>query len=299
MSKQIPAQIKCPSCDEKINTELYRSIWIEDPKNRELIFQDKINTVTCPSCNKETFIEYPFLCTNVEKEIAIWYEPYHDPEIDKDIARYKSHMGENSFYAKAPRIKDWKEFKEKIIEYEGIKSNTNNLELSKEMHDAFSGFIGHIKKENQKNKYPKYLRHLSSMKLRLLVSPIPILLFALFAFLADGVNPSELPSGELIFIAAILIIGSVGTYFILTLLHLFIKMIAKDWNTRKDLRLWSFGSAVWIAGVLLFVIVIGPYSNNSRRDYMNADEFAQMLMIMLFPPLFLGLAKYVYDKYIK
>lgn len=229
VSKQIPAQIKCPSCDEKIKTKLYRSIWIEDPKNRVLIFQDKINTVTCPSCNKETFIEYPFLCTNVEKEIAIWYEPYHDPEIDNDIDKYKSHMGINSFYAKAPRIKDWEEFKEKIIEYEGIKSNANKFEVSKEMNDAFSGFIGHIKKENQKNKYPKYLRHL--------------------------------------------------------------------WNTRKDLRLWVFGSAVWIVGVLLYVIMIGPYSN-SRRNYMNADEFLHMFMVMLLPPLFVGTARYVYEKYI-
>jgi len=97
MSKKIPAEIQCPSCHNKFNVELYRTIWFEEPKNRELIFSDEINAVTCPSCKKKTKLEFPFLATNVKKEIAIWYEPYHDAEIDKDIALYKANMGKIAF----------------------------------------------------------------------------------------------------------------------------------------------------------------------------------------------------------
>ncbi len=115
MSKKISAEIQCPSCRSKFNMELYRSIWIEDDKNRELIFNDEINTVTCLSCKERTKLKFPFLCTSVKNGIAVWYEPYHDTEIDKDIALYKTQMGKDSFYANAPRIRDWEEFKGKIL----------------------------------------------------------------------------------------------------------------------------------------------------------------------------------------
>ena len=45
MSKKLEAEIRCPSCGHAFPTELYRSIRIEYPENRALIFQDKINCV--------------------------------------------------------------------------------------------------------------------------------------------------------------------------------------------------------------------------------------------------------------
>jgi hypothetical protein len=178
MSKQISANINCPQCQGEFSGSVYRSIWIENPKNRELIFSNKINTIVCPHCKAEEKLEFPFLCTNVDKQIAIWYEPYPDSQIDKDIAGYRSQMGENSFYAKAPRIKDWGEFKEKIIEMEKkTPQKENAVKMSSEMKSNMKGFLDHIETKTKKypkslldhienktktKKYPKSLKHLRS-----------------------------------------------------------------------------------------------------------------------------------------
>lgn len=118
MSKQIEAMITCPSCRHEFKTSLYRTLWVEYPELRTALLNDEINSVTCPKCNRRTRLQFPFLCTNVHKEIAIWYEPYHDTAIDKDIELYAAKFGAHSFYAKAPRIMHWLAFKEKFLEME-------------------------------------------------------------------------------------------------------------------------------------------------------------------------------------
>lgn len=131
---------------------LYRSIWIENRENRKLIFDDQINAVTCSQCKVKTKLEFPFLCTNVNEHIAVWYEPYPDPEVDKDVKQYAKHFGSSSFYATAPRIRDWKAFKEKIIELEqriGIKPAGKP---SPEMQEKMRGFINHIKEQQTQAK---------------------------------------------------------------------------------------------------------------------------------------------------
>ena len=118
MSKTVKAGITCPACKNNFPTELYRTIWVEYPQNRSLIFNNEINAVTCPHCKHHERLKFPFLCTNVERGFALWYEPYHDPEIDKDIAGYRKVMGSESFHVKAPRISDWEDFKKKLLEME-------------------------------------------------------------------------------------------------------------------------------------------------------------------------------------
>jgi|CXWL01.1.fsa_nt_gi transcription elongation factor Elf1 len=152
MSKQLPARIHCPNCDNQFEVMLYRSIWIENRENRKLIFDDQINAVTCSQCKVKTKLEFPFLCTNVNEHIAVWYEPYPDPEVDKDVKQYAKHFGSSSFYATAPRIRDWKAFKEKIIELEqriGIKPAGKP---SPEMQEKMRGFINHIKEQQTQAK---------------------------------------------------------------------------------------------------------------------------------------------------
>ena len=51
MSKQVEVEVTCPKCRVQFETTLYRSLWIEYPENRNLIFNDEINLVTCPSCS--------------------------------------------------------------------------------------------------------------------------------------------------------------------------------------------------------------------------------------------------------
>ena len=122
MSKKLEANITCPHCGHTFKMELYRSIWGEYPENKELVLSDKINVAHCPKCNKDTKLEFSLLYTNTPKKIAVWWEPHFDPQVEKDENAYKM-VAPDSHLANAPRIKDWNEFKNKIIELE--KDNIN------------------------------------------------------------------------------------------------------------------------------------------------------------------------------
>ena len=150
MSKTLQARIRCPNCENQFETTLYRSIWIEFPENRKLVFDDKINRVTCPACKMQTKLEFPFLCTNVKEHIAVWYEPCPDPDVEKDAQLYAKHHGPSSFYATAPRIRDWNAFKEKIVELEQRTGMKPPSRLSPEMQEKMQGFVDHLKEEQAK-----------------------------------------------------------------------------------------------------------------------------------------------------
>lgn len=115
MSKRIPATITCNKCSTQFRVELYRSIWVEYSENLALIIEDRINTFTCKKCSELVKVDFPFLCTNVKKGFAVWYEPYPDIQIDKDVQEYITLLGKDSFYAKAPRISNWRDFKALVV----------------------------------------------------------------------------------------------------------------------------------------------------------------------------------------
>jgi Zn ribbon nucleic-acid-binding protein len=114
VSKKVELELDCPRCQTAFKAALYRTIWVEFPENMDLIQKDQINLVQCPACGFSEMPPFPFLATNVKKKIAIWYEPIPDKNIASDIESYRRHHGEDSFYAKAPRIKDWVEFKSRL-----------------------------------------------------------------------------------------------------------------------------------------------------------------------------------------
>ena len=153
MSKKLGANITCPACKNVFPTELYRTIWAENPENRSLILDDKINAVTCPRCKHHERLQFPFLCTNVKRGFALWYEPHPDPQIDKDMADYRKHMGAESFYSKAPRISDWETFKEKLLEMEANAPTEASMPSpSPEMQEKWAGFIASLKEQNKTKK---------------------------------------------------------------------------------------------------------------------------------------------------
>jgi hypothetical protein len=78
MSKKVEVHIKCPECGNKHNAVLFKTIWVEFPENIELVLSNKINNFRCDRCDYSERLEFPFLCTNVKRGVAIWYEPYHD-----------------------------------------------------------------------------------------------------------------------------------------------------------------------------------------------------------------------------
>jgi hypothetical protein len=294
MSKKVPAEIQCPACHNKFNVKLYRTIWIEEPKNRELIFSDEINAVTCSSCKKKTKLEFSFLATNAKNKIAIWYEPYHDAGIDKDIALYKAEMGNDSFYANAPRVQNWQEFKQRIIESENKIEKGSKANLSEDMVASFSGSTNHIEKENKKRNPPKFLKHLSTIKGRLAYSSLPFMLLIMIVVAQKGIGGFSDIVSDPVRLVVVFLFWNLLSFALLTLLF----KVSKSFSHRKDVRLWVFGSGYWIVGVLLYVIIADPY-NNGSWSYMDRDEYFQMFLVMLAPPLFIGSAKHIYENYIK
>lgn len=117
MSKQVKFGIRC-ECGNQFEATLYRSLWIEVPEYRELVFGDKVNRVTCPYCGDEFHVPLALLCTNSPNNIAVWYEPLPDSQIDQDALLYAKLNGASSFLATAPRVANWDEFKEMILKFE-------------------------------------------------------------------------------------------------------------------------------------------------------------------------------------
>lgn len=101
--------------------------------------------VACPACKIETKLSISLLCTDVKEHIAVWYEPYPDPVVEQDVLLYAKHFGAQSFYATAPRIRDWNAFKEKIVELEQRTGIKPAGELSPEMTEKMHGFVNRLK----------------------------------------------------------------------------------------------------------------------------------------------------------
>jgi hypothetical protein len=132
---------------------LFRSIWAEFEEYRSLILNDEINMFHCNNCKYRERLEYPFLCTNVRKGVAIWYEPYPDAQIDVDAEEYRKHTGPNSFYSKAPRIADWQTFKKKFLEMEAAGPQPGQEpQHSRESLKMRRGFLDSIRQEVLKDK---------------------------------------------------------------------------------------------------------------------------------------------------
>jgi hypothetical protein len=150
MSKQVPASISCPKCGQTSEISLYRSIWIEYPENRKLIFNNQINVFSCHRCGFSEKIPFSLLATNVKRHIAVWYEPSPDPHVESDMKQYAAQFGPKSFYAIAPRIRNWEDFKNKIVELEGRTGIKSDLIVSTEMQNNMGWDVGSTKERDKK-----------------------------------------------------------------------------------------------------------------------------------------------------
>jgi len=299
MSKKIEATIQCPKCGNKFPTKLFRSIWVEEPSNLSLILRDEINVVVCPSCGEITKLEFPFLCTNVKQKFALWYEPYHDSAIDKDVLQYSSQFGPNSFYAKAPRIQSWEMFKGKLIELDAsTKQNRGNPSPSNTSvgGSAKTVVLSDFPALSTNFQYPRWLSHLKFPSKRLKYATFPFWAFFIFIFFATQDSLLSLFDdmwrhlGQVILM--FLAFGATS-YLILTIIHLSISEF-KPWRERsKQFRIYCFASGCWILGALLSAPFIADYSYR-----FGSDDLIQLLSVLFAPPIFLGGAMYIYRKYI-
>jgi len=95
-------------------------------------------------------------------------------------------------------------------------------------------------------------------------------------------------------IIGVMLIFSAVTFAILTVIHIAI-LEAKPWRSRsKVFRVWCFLSGCWIVGIPLMNML----SDDGLADLWS-DRFNHMLLIMLLPPISIGLATYIYQKYVK
>lgn len=123
MSYQDNFTLKCSECDYEFTARLYTSIWGEYPENRELVMTDKINVITCPSCKMSEKVIMSLLYTNVEMGFAVWWEPYYDEGIDRQVKLAVKAGKLMTSIANAPRINNWEEFKQTILMFEQEKNN--------------------------------------------------------------------------------------------------------------------------------------------------------------------------------
>lgn len=117
MSKLVDAQIRCPHCGKEYSVKLFRTIWGEHESLRLKVMNDEVNVCTCPHCNYSFKAPYPFMYVDVKAGFAVWWEPEYDAGIDEETKGYVSMFGSGSYYATAPRIADWEEFKATIQKY--------------------------------------------------------------------------------------------------------------------------------------------------------------------------------------
>ena len=291
MSKQVNATITCKNCRHNFEASLYRSIWIEYPENRRLISEDLINRVTCPKCTESQRLEFPFLCTNVKKKIAIWYEPYYDSAIDDDIKLYAAQFGNQSFYAMAPRIADWDEFKSKLIEMESNQTQCDIPKAAPKERQIIPKYIESDDCLSTTKAYPRFLSHLQKKKIRILYSFLPVIAFFSFIFL-KGEHIDFIR--DFFPIVGVTLLFSSISFVILTVIHIAI-LEAKPWRSRsKVFRLWCFFSGCWIVGIP----VMKMFSDDGFPDF-GSDHFISMLIVMTVPPALIGIATYIYHKYVK
>lgn len=147
------ATLPCPNCKNYFEATLYRSIWGEYPENREMVFNNTINSPICPHCNVRAKIgNATLLYHNVQQKFAVWYEPEYDSEIDKDNKEIARMLGPQIYLAQAPRIKNWDEFKKTIVKFETGELKANPGEISPELKKQFEGFMKNISSQSKKSK---------------------------------------------------------------------------------------------------------------------------------------------------
>lgn len=265
--------------------ELYRSIWIEDPENRKKIFDNDINVLDCPNCKDRTRIEFPFLATNVKRKFAVWYEPIPDPAIDADIQQYASHFGNDSFYAKAPRIRNWDAFKTKITElesslYSAGKAPNPSPEMQRELH----GFVEYLHKSGQVGKtspvksFSRVKREIEWLKQERITAAMLLSLLP-FSFILIGESAYSLFRAHILSIAA----AFVGTIIL--------------WLPLKKLILWlKSGSGIPVTtkhqvgverlGILFGCVISAPLAGVMYWSWISEEYSGYPRNVIFLPAVF-------------
>ena len=118
MSKLIDITVTCPQCGQKYETKVFRTLWGDGgTAEQNNLSNDNVNVVECPHCNYSFRAPLAMMYVDCKKGFAVWWEPIHDSGIDNETIAYSNMFGAESYYAKAPRIQDWEDFKDTVKKY--------------------------------------------------------------------------------------------------------------------------------------------------------------------------------------
>lgn len=294
MSKRVPARITCPACTAHFDVDLYRSLWVEDPQNRRLVADDQLNLVTCPHCCESTHLKFPVLCTNVQRKIAIWYEPYPDPAVDDDARQYAQHFGPNSFYAQAPRVRNWDDFKAKLTELEALSYKNQQRPLPKsspEMAATIDDFI-----KSLPNRHPSWLSHLQNPVLRLVYAAAPFAILILFAAWNSRDYFDQWLQSFGSKVAWMFVVVTGICFAILTTLNAWALKLPSTLS--RTARINTFLAICWVIMSSLVLLLFDPLEYGSL-GYMHGRQIVQAIFIVVGLPLLISLAFYSFKRFVK
>lgn len=147
MSKLIDITVTCPQCGQKYNTRVFRTLWGDGgTTDNNPLSDDNVNIVECPHCKYAFRAPLAMMYVDCQRGFAVWWEPIHDSGIDNDIIAYRNMFGADSYYAKAPRIQDWNDFKETVRKY-----YTGELKANPITKFDINSLKGNTNEKNSKN----------------------------------------------------------------------------------------------------------------------------------------------------
>lgn len=78
--------VKCPKCGHEENVEVWDTLNVSlDPRDKELLFQGKINLFVCSECDHHAFINIPLLYHDMRRRFVVQYYP---PDVLDDSRFY-------------------------------------------------------------------------------------------------------------------------------------------------------------------------------------------------------------------
>lgn len=248
MSKLVETQVFCKICNKKFRACLHRSLWIEDTTNMQLIMDNQVNVVECPTCKQKNRIYTPFIATHAVLKYAVWYDPYHDDRVTEEKVDFIKMLGKHNYIARAVRIKDWEKFKQHILKCQN--NCKSDLDLWKsisyksdlDLWKSGSGYK-HFPTQKPKSVLTTLLMRTSALMRMFIYSVIgAVALGALFIDRADE------------FIASLVV------FILFTFPHLWLfQQMRENWNERTYRRT-TFAAITWAILWLLYVLIIDPYA---------------------------------------
>jgi MFS family permease len=166
--------------------------------------------------------------------------------------------------------------------------------------------VNHSKTAIKKsNKISKFFKHISNIKALLLYPFVPFVLIMAAFYVFDQEKFMVFDRQKFMWAIKHDLDDVVGVFFAIYLITfgilLFLNIIYRivlNWGGNYIVRLWVFGVIVWMLGSLGVMWIVNYYEYNSFISMIKIS-YPYISLIIFFPPLFVGSALFVYNKYIK